>query len=71
MDSEEYVAKMEAMLKPCPWCGSKARFMYAPESWVKCSKCNAQTGMRSNERGAVEDWNHLVMVMSWDATEGA
>ncbi len=59
MNSDELTEKMEALLRPCPWCGAKAKFMHAPESWVQCTKCNAQTGWRSNEINAVKDWNRM------------
>ena len=59
MDSDELTEMMDALLRPCPWCGGKAKFMHAPESWVQCSKCNARTGMRSYEINAVKDWNRM------------
>ncbi len=68
MDSKEFVAKMEARLEPCPWCGAEARFMYAPESWVQCSKCGARMGMRSNEENAVDDWNRVVEAIGRKST---
>lgn len=58
-DPREYAARMEAALEPCPWCGAKARFMPAPESWVQCSVCIARLGMRSDGELAVDEWNRV------------
>ena len=51
----------ETNLKPCPYCGGKAKLTdlkQAPESWVECTECGARTRFFSNsEEAAVSAWN--------------
>ena len=49
-------------LKPCPFCGGKARLLFKPimdsELWVcECDDCFAKTYHEDTQREAVEAWN--------------
>lgn len=46
-----------AELKPCPFCGGKAKLMYAPDVWVECTSCGAQSRMCAMPETALERWN--------------
>lgn len=50
-------------LKPCPFCGSKAKLRkeghreYAPTYSVECTKCLAKTFSIMVKQDAIEHWN--------------
>ena len=44
-------------LKPCPFCGGKAKLMDAPDVWVECTSCGAQSRMCAMPETALERWN--------------
>ena len=54
-----------AELKPCPFCGGKAKYVYAmPYNAVKCRKCNTwgKTVLdiyeqQDGKQAAIEAWN--------------
>ena len=49
-------------LKPCPFCGGKARFInkYKGMRWVVCDYCLCETDLFSTDEKAVEAWNRRV-----------
>lgn len=47
----------DSKLKPCPFCGGKAELMYAPDVWVECTSCGAQSRMCAMPETALERWN--------------
>lgn len=55
----------EYKLKPCPFCGGKAKFVYEmPQGTMVCQKCGARVAIFSDayEQGdckdkAIEAWN--------------
>lgn len=60
-------AKMgEIKLKPCPFCGGKAKFAlgerYREEhkqsnDWIECSSCSVETAYFDTPEEAAEAWN--------------
>lgn len=54
------IRKSAPELKPCPFCGGKARaYKYAGEEWVGCQICCIRTPMKELEK-AIADWNRRV-----------
>lgn len=47
-------------LKPCPFCGGKAKIVKTYTIWVKCINCHASANCHSTEREAAEAWNRRV-----------
>lgn len=49
-------------LKPCPFCGRKAKMYGKREGlpWVGCKYCAGQTACCDTEEEAVEAWNRRV-----------
>ena len=55
-------------LKPCPFCGGKARWMYRkPIGWIMCKKCGASSATLSDnyeeadcQQEAIVAWNRRV-----------
>ncbi len=48
---------MENKLKPCPFCGGKARHFECLEYVVKCLDCDAEGPIRETVEAAIEAWN--------------
>ena len=48
-------------LPRCPRCGGPAETVEAPESWVRCRWCGAETAMYSDIKNAIADWNKGVL----------
>ena len=59
---------MMAELKPCPFCGGKAKFIYSmPYSAIVCKKCKVITKVfvdyyeqQDGKEEAIEAWNRRV-----------
>lgn len=56
--------KFEAQLKPCPFCGGKAKlkthqFMGTGTAgyYLKCTKCNARTTIYGTRESLMNCWN--------------
>lgn len=47
-------------LKPCPFCGGKAKLLGFTRFWVQCEPCGAQTPLYVFEDAAEEAWNRRV-----------
>lgn len=56
---------MCSVLKPCPFCGGKARFDHDARgwNWIACERCNAS----SNARVSVMDDCLPLLVEHWNA----
>ena len=48
---------MSEELKPCPFCGGKAKLMISVEDWVLCTICKASSDTTSDPKRAIEKWN--------------
>ena len=48
---------MEDRLKPCPFCGGKARLSIDEVSWIYCEECCAETDCFDRKEEAIEAWN--------------
>jgi len=57
-------------LKPCPFCGSEAKFCETSVFWVRCSNdtCGAETanGDSGTKQEAAEIWNRRVTTKGED-----
>lgn len=61
-------------LKPCPFCGGKAKRRYEmPYNWVECAKCHASSPLivdayeqRDGKKEAVDAWNRRVVQVVLD-----
>lgn len=49
-----------AELKPCPFCGGRAKLNGFTRFWVQCEQCEANTRMHWSMDGAEELWNNRV-----------
>jgi len=59
-------------LKPCPFCGGKAKMMYAYrgydemmyayQCWARCKKCGAEMAGAMLKSNAIKRWNRRVEV---------
>lgn len=51
-------------LKPCPFCGSSEvrciSFFRDDEYYIQCNNCGAESGLKFQERKAIEAWNKRV-----------
>ena len=47
----------DSRLKPCPFCGGRAKLMYAPDVWIQCTACGSQSKLCAAPETAVERWN--------------
>ena len=48
-------------LKPCPFCGGKAKIIKTYSTiWVKCLDCHASTTCRPTEAEAAKIWNRRI-----------
>ncbi len=59
----------EIELKPCPFCGGKAKFALGEEyreehkqanDWVECESCGVETAYFDTAEEAAEAWNRRV-----------
>lgn len=48
---------MTTELKPCPFCGGKAKICQTSVYWVKCTVCKAVTNWHCRKVEAVAAWN--------------
>lgn len=50
---------MSDKLKPCPFCGGKAKVYWNVWSYefVKCETCGATTGEFADNKGSIRAWN--------------
>ena len=44
-------------LKPCPFCGGKAKLRERAHAWIVCSKCGARTATFDYAGQAARAWN--------------
>lgn len=51
-------------LKPCPFCGGKAKVMNGPDDWVQCDGCGAATAFSATVESAIAKWNGRTISMS-------
>ena len=51
---------MNQGLKPCPFCGGKAKVMNGPDDWVQCDRCGATTAFSATVESAIAKWNRRV-----------
>lgn len=49
-------------LRPCPYCGGKGAVREAPDDWVQCERCGAQTPDSATVESAVKKWNDGLIV---------
>lgn len=57
----------EDELKPCPFCGGKAKIVMTEDDtgecvgpfffWIRCEECHLETGAKSSESEAIKEWN--------------
>lgn len=47
----------EIKLKPCPFCGGKAKIVKTYTIWVKCINCHASANCHSTKKEAAAAWN--------------
>ena len=52
----------ETVLKPCPFCGGKAkeRYEYLNGVFVRCNECGISTHVFSSQGAATRAWNRRV-----------
>lgn len=56
-----YILKFEPKLKPCPYCGGKAKELDLGECWdIVCEDCQSSTKTYSTPKEAMEAWNRRV-----------
>ena len=46
-----------SQLKPCPFCGKEARFLFAESTWVFCKGCGCEGNYYDTQEEAIEAWN--------------
>ena len=56
---------MNQGLKPCPFCGGRAKVMNGPDDWaqcdwVQCDRCGATTAFSATVESAIAKWNSRV-----------
>jgi Lar family restriction alleviation protein len=47
----------DSVLRPCPFCGGKAKLLYIYVHQVVCEDCHAATTFYQDENDAVAAWN--------------
>ena len=48
---------LDGVLRPCPFCGGKAKLLYIYVHQVVCEDCHASTTFYQDENDAVAAWN--------------
>ena len=48
---------VDGALRPCPFCGGKAKLLYIYVHQVVCEDCHASTSFYQDENDAVAAWN--------------
>lgn len=53
---------MKNKLKPCPFCGDKAKLFedYSGLFTVQCEKCGISTLLKRNSEEVIADWNRRI-----------
>lgn len=59
----------EPELKPCPFCGGRAKVMNGPDDWVQCDRCGATTAFSATVESAIAKWNGRTLISMSDQAE--